>query len=99
MLLIDIKEHLIQEIKRFKLEIDSVENKEEANEICYDCGNYISGYIPDLYSKMHLAEELLNQFFPDTIQKPNEEKNKSSFEKFVEEQIKLKEKKCTQIAK
>ena len=99
MSLIDIKEHLIQEIKWLKLEIDRVETEEGANEICYDCGNYINSYISDLYSKMGLAEELLNKFFPDTIQKPNEEKNKSSFEKFVEEQIKLKEKKCTQIAK
>ena len=42
MSLIDIKEHLIQEIKWLKFQIDCVENEEEENEMCYDCG-----YNPD----------------------------------------------------
>ena len=66
MSLIDIKEHLIQEIKWLKYQIDCVENEEEENEMCYDCG-----YNPDndkgieFHFKLELAEELLNNFFPE----------------------------------
>tara|TARA_R100001460_G_scaffold47728_5_gene85554 strand:- start:2180 stop:2446 length:267 start_codon:yes stop_codon:yes gene_type:complete len=67
--LIDIKEHLIQEIKWLKLQIDCVENEEEEYDSCDRCDE--CGYNPnndkgiDFYYKLELAEELLNNFFPE----------------------------------